>query len=284
MASSVLAAAAFCENTLFVQYSSDSRYLGPILALYQQQTYPNPSSSSSSVTGSGALSDDDEPLNTRNGTSTLTYIPQIVQGNINIGSNLNPPVSMVATTSFEPSGLGGRRHDLLIGPNQAAATTSIFRLSSQSQYPSSVWSSATEGPSSVLTMATSRLWMASGSSDQKRSSPEGTAIYQLFANQTSNAYQLQKVDMSKTDMASRPLSTLVWTRPINSIDTILSSKVLRFLDGGYYDGVVIGQCVGAAQGTCLVFYNDDTVNEARLHIMDLATSGPCPTFTQQRGP
>ncbi|KAI8599398.1 hypothetical protein EDD21DRAFT_161402 [Dissophora ornata] len=266
MGTTTTAAAAFRDDVLFVQYSNPSNNFGTLYAIYPQQQ-PN---------GGGVASMYSAHNNsTSNNTNTLVFSAQTILGS-NIGSGIsgNSSIrsSMVSTSSMDAS-QQGFRHDLLLSFSSIAATTTplaLVRLVPQPpyigdgdvRYGRTAWGYVSETQSDMLVSNNvTGLWMVSGNSLGSKSSSstystlEGSAMYELYTDGL-GVYAVQKIDVSSEDGMARPISRLLWTRLVGTLDGTASPKMVRFLDGSTYDGVVVGGCAASPQLTCLVFFND----------------------------
>ncbi|KAF9913987.1 hypothetical protein BX616_009192 [Lobosporangium transversale] len=124
-------------------------------------------------------------------------------------------------------------------------------------------------PSGVSRYAiSSGIAMADGSHSQES---EGSAIYQLYtevddvATAKSSRYRLKKIDVASLDQSNgQPTKNILWEETLDTLDNTVNPRLLRFKTGSdnvafYYDGVVIGQCRSPNTGTCLAFFNKESV-------------------------
>ncbi|KAF9345133.1 hypothetical protein BGX26_003492, partial [Mortierella sp. AD094] len=273
-----LASTAYRGDVLYAQISTPDSYFGYIYAINDPNTGRG---------GGGGGS---------NGNSnTLYYTLQNVHGlhNFTVPGNQNL-VSMVSGTTTGNAIPNGIRHDIFLAftPSGASTTPVLVRLQPSSTGPASVpntdWM-LFQGQSgiqnSVLAPVTSSMaQIASGQADPYNASveAEGSAMYEIYwdssstsAPGTNGAFQLQKVDMSHlgspTDPTSPPTVAIIWTKSLPALDPASNPKLLRLNDGGYFDGVVIGKCVGSTE-TCLVFFNDSIASTVVMTSLQFSSS------------
>ncbi|KAF8964845.1 hypothetical protein BGZ46_000719, partial [Entomortierella lignicola] len=279
----ILSSTAFRGNVLYVQISSSDNYLGNIYAIASSPDALDPnylsggggSGSSSGSMGGNIGGENSDP-------NTLYYSPQTIDmpknmGNLSISGNQNPPptlVSMVSSTITDKNSPTKIRHDLFLAYSSIGSATAPMLLRLSPYNMGLEWSFSQDIESSILSPVTASdtqmLSGQSGSISQMGLDTEGSAVLELYWDGTgqggvsnSGTFQLQKVDVSHPDSSlgsstPPPLTSLIWSKAIGSLDPAVTPRVLRFTDGGYYDGVVVGKC-STSSVSCLTFFSDNTL-------------------------
>ncbi|KAG0288261.1 hypothetical protein BGZ98_004332, partial [Dissophora globulifera] len=194
----------------------------------------------------------------------------------------------MVSTSLQDDSLMSYRHDLLLAFSSLASTSvvpTVIRLVPQYsnmgdgnsiRHNMNVWSIASDPEDTLLLSKNmTALWMASGNSfaepsgsssgssvdpsaySSGSSTLEGSALYEVYRPaDVIGLYTIQKLNVYTQDEMGRPVSQLVWSRAIGSLDASVPPKVVRFIQGGIWDGAVVGACKLMPGNTCLALFND----------------------------
>jgi len=278
--SNPIASATFRGQVLFIQYSTPDSYLGNLFAI---NTAPNRQQPIATAIPQ-AITNGNAPPTASSDQGLMYYSLQNVPyppQDLNI---IPVSASMVSTATWTQ---GSTAYELLIAfnlPTSVPAPPLMLQLlpvennQGTGLDPSGRrWEViARNGNPTLSVNGTNRICMASGvNTGNSKIVAEGSAMYEMIQNPTTFTFQMN--DVSEADPSGNVLINSRGNASVTSLAPSQDPKMIRLLDSGLYDAVLVGQCA-ATPSTCLVFMNGKTqipVKFGGLELIILFCCGCC---------